>query len=161
MVENEGEREKSDHAEPLFPNHGLTPSADCTPFRGPNNYPKSRLKYAYVILEVSLYFSKVFPNLLLTFLKFFWLSGQIFNKFYSNILRVVESSKEVLIQGLNDEGRCCEVHAQTLPKIPTLAAMEAVNEICQCYHFQKQKIAKNSKFIENGHIIYQSIWNFM
>ncbi len=25
-------------------------------------------------------------------------------------------------QGLNDEGRCCEVHAQTLPKIPTLAA---------------------------------------
>ncbi len=30
----------------------------------------------------------------------------------------------------------------------------AVNEICQCYHFQKQKIAKNSKFIENGHTIY-------
>ncbi len=25
-------------------------------------------------------------------------------------------------QGLNDEGRCCEVHAQMLQKIPTLAA---------------------------------------
>ncbi len=25
-------------------------------------------------------------------------------------------------QGLNNEGRCCEVHAQTLLKIPTLAA---------------------------------------
>ncbi len=27
-------------------------------------------------------------------------------------------------QGLNDEDRCCEVHAQTLPKIPTLAATD-------------------------------------
>ncbi len=25
-------------------------------------------------------------------------------------------------QGLNNKGRCCEVHAQTLSKIPTLAA---------------------------------------
>ncbi len=27
-------------------------------------------------------------------------------------------------QGLNDEGRCCEVHAQILTKIPTLAATD-------------------------------------
>ncbi len=27
-------------------------------------------------------------------------------------------------QGLNNKGRCCEVHAQAIPKIPTLAAMD-------------------------------------
>ncbi len=62
-------------------------------------------------------------------------------------------------QGLNDEGTCCEVHALTNTYISCYRL--TVNEICQCYHFQKQKIAKNCKFIENGCIIYQSIRNFM
>ncbi len=43
---------------------------------------------------------------------------------------------------------------QTLLKIRTLAA---VNEICQCYRFQKQKIAKIATFVENDRIIYQLI----
>ncbi len=64
-------------------------------------------------------------------------------------------------QGLNDEGRCCEVHAQTLLNTYISCYPLAVNEICQRYHFQKQKIAKNFKFIKNGRIIYQSIRNFM
>ncbi len=62
-------------------------------------------------------------------------------------------------QGLNNKGRCCEVRAQTLPKIPTLAAVYCLLMRYASF-ISKTKIAKHSKFIENGHIIYQSIQNF-
>ncbi len=66
------------------------------------------------------------------------------------------SEKISLNYGLNDKDRCCEVRcevrAQTLRKIPTLAAVDwLLMRFASVTTSKNKKIAKNSKFIENGH----------
>ncbi len=65
-------------------------------------------------------------------------------------------------QGLNNKGGCCEVRAQILPIIPSLAAVYwLLMRYANVTTSKNKKIAKNSTFIENGCIIYQSIQNFI
>ncbi len=48
-------------------------------------------------------------------------------------------------QGLNDEGRCCEVHAQILPKIPTLPATDwLLTRYASVTTFKNKKLVKIS-----------------
>ncbi len=55
-----------------------------------------------------------------------------------------------------------EVRTQALPKIPTLAAVDwLLMKYVSVTTSKNKKIAENSKFIENGHITYQSIRNFL
>ncbi len=46
-------------------------------------------------------------------------------------------------QRLNDKGRCCEVRAQTLPKIPTLAAVDSL-----LMRYAMVTTSENKKFLK-------------
>ncbi len=51
-------------------------------------------------------------------------------------------------QGLNDKGRCCEVRAQTSPKIPTLAAVDSLLMRCASVTSSKNKKLLKIRFAQ-------------
>ncbi len=55
------------------------------------------------------------------------LSMVTLNKLAHSLIVVYTQGFRSVLQGLNDMGGCCEVHAETLPKLPTSAAVDQLS----------------------------------